>query len=272
MAQDKDDRLHTLDLETGEHVRTGGDDGACLVRHVDPFAKDNSCSHRWQAFRKAEEYDHWYDFPAYRSLVDTDVLAPSYRPTDGSWDLHATSTIWRHDKDQGKNVQLTVPNFQERADTPYAHNSHHLIPNSVMNNCLLDASETDMRLFWLVRVGLLGAKYNLNDKENMIILPMRKKVAAALGLPRHISGIDTEPGASPEKRNHTKYNAKVRSEVEDVITDYAEAIALEEHDADLPDFTKQRLVGISQSLFMRLRTWGQAAKGQAVNAMPTGAS
>jgi hypothetical protein len=264
----KKDQLHTLDIETGQHQSEAGGDGGCLVSHVDPYTKDHHCSHRWQAFRKAEEYGHWYDFPAYRSLVDSDTLAPSYRPTDGSWDLHAQSTIWRHDKDTGQPAEMTVDNFQERADTPYSHNSHHLIPNSVLNNCLLDAAEVDMRLFWLVRAGLMGANYNLNDKENMIILPMRKKVAAALGLPRHISGIDTEPGESPERANHTKYNAKVRSEVEDVIAEYAEAIALEEHDADLPEFTKQRLVGISQGLFMRLRTWGKIAKGRAVNAMP----
>jgi len=162
-----------------------------------------------------------------------------------------------------------VPNFRERADTPYSHNAHHLLPNSVLNNCLLDAGKTDMRLFWLVRWGLLEAKYNLNDKENMIILPMRKKVASALGLPRHISGIDTEPGASPERVNHSKYNKKVRADVEGVIADYAESIDMKEHDVDMPEFTKQRLVGISQDLFMRLRMWGQAAQGQAIDALPT---
>jgi len=260
----KDDQLHALDTEIGKHAP-----GACLVRHVGAYVDGNACSHRWQAFKKAEEYPHWYDYPAYTRLVHTAVLPPSYRPTQGSWDLHQSSTIWRYDKNQGRSVQLTVPNFRERADTPFSHNAHHLIPNSVLNNCLLDAAANDMRLFWLVRAGLLGAEYNLNDKENMIILPMRKKVADALCLPRHISGIDTEPGASPERVNHSKYNTKVRRDVEGVITEFAEAIDMEDHDATLPAFAKQRLVGISQTLFMQLRTWGQVARGQAIDAMPS---
>ncbi len=176
--------------------------------------------------------------------------------------------VWRHDKGLGKATQRPIPNFRERADVPYAHNAHHVIPNSVFNGAVLDAAKTDMRLFWLLRAGLLGAKYNLNDKENMVILPMRKAVASAIGLPRHISGIDTEPGQSPERVNHSAYNDKTRVKVKKVLADYAAQLDEQKHDAKLPAFTKAKLLEISQTLFMMLRSWGAVAKGQAVNAMP----
>jgi hypothetical protein len=263
-----DPQEHVLDKQTGEHVETGGDDGACLVRHVGDYKKGNSCSHRWQAFRKAQEYPHWYNYPAYASLVHSEVLAKSYRPTEGSWNLTANSEVWRHDKALGKAVQKSYPNFQERADVPYSHNSHHVIPNSVFNGAVLDAAKADMRVYWVTRAALLKAKYNLNDKENMIILPMRKAVANAIGLPRHISGIDTEPGQSPERCNHSAYNDRVRTKVKKVISDFASQIKLKEHDLEMPEFAKAKLLEISQTLFMKLRVWGATAKGLAINAMP----
>lgn len=261
---------HVLDKETGAHVATGsGDDGACLVSHIGVYKSSEypSCSHRWQAYRHAEDHATMYNDPAYASLFN--ARAKGDRPPGANaWDLGVPSTVWRHDKTIGGAVQLTVPNFQERADVPYWHNAHHIIPNGVFNSCLLEAAGTDMRLFWLFRVGLLEAKYNLNDKPNMIILPMKKVIARGLGLPRHISGIDTEPGQSREQRNHSKYNDKVRVKVKEVITDYASQIDEQKHDAKLPAFTKTELTKISTRLFKSLQVWGKAAQGKAINAMP----
>lgn len=270
---------HVLDLEIDEHEKTDGDNGACLTRHVTSYEEKNSCSHRWQAYRHAEDYPHWYNYPAYKSLCD--VADPrslktytaktnkklnrlKYLPTAGGWDLTAETDAWDNDKQTIRKF----PNFRERATIPYYHNAHHIIPRAVLNNCLYSAANTDVRLFWLVRQGLLMAKYNLNDKENMVILPMSKIVANALSLPRHITQIESEPGVKPEYMKHDIYSDNVRDKVEPVITDFAEQIALEEHDEKIPKLAKQKLLRISQELFMKLRAWGMEAKGKAVDSMP----
>ena len=249
---------HALDTETGYHLGSNGGDGGCLTSHESEYKDGNACSHRYQAYQHALEYSHWYNFPAYRLLEQSPALNPSERPKGNSWDLGG-SRVW---------TTGTIPNFRLYASVPYAHNGHHLIPYSVLNGALFDAAKNDMRIFYLVRASLLEANYNLNDKENMVILPMRKVIADALGLPRHISQIDAEPGVKPEQCDHSIYSTNVRDRVEPIIADFASEIDMKQHDVDAPAFAKDRLVGISQSLFMQLRAWGAIAKGQAVNAIP----
>lgn len=253
----KKDREHALDTETGFHIGSG-EGGGCLTSHESKYKEGDPCSHRYQAYQHALEYSHWYDFPAYQSLEHSAALKPSKRPKGNSWDL-GSSQIW---------TQGAIPNFRLYAQAPYDHNSHHLLPYSVLNGALFDAAESDMSLFYLVRATLLAAEYNLNDKENMIILPMRKLIADVLGLPRHISQIDAEPGVKPEQCDHSIYSSHVRDQVEPVITKLASAIDQKKHDINYPEFSKEQLLRISQSLFMQLRAWGAVAKGQALNSMP----
>jgi len=267
----KPNNEHILDTETGEHVKeSSGDSGACLTRHVAPCTEGDSCSHRWQAYRHATESDatkNMYNYPAYKKVCDDQAAKGNKTAVQKEqWDLGKSSTIYRHDKKVGATVQKTVPNFLSRADVPYPHNGHHMIPNSVLNGCLLSAAKNDMSLHYLARVGLLQAKYNLNDKLNMIILPMRRYVSVAIGLPRHISGIDRLPGDSPEKRNHTGYNRRVRVQVEPIIEKYASQIDTKQHNVTLPAMTKEDLERISKTIFASLQGWN--AMGRALNAMP----
>jgi hypothetical protein len=258
MGKKKPELEHAIDEETGSHEKTSGDDGACLTSHVSEYEDKNSCSHRFQAYRHALEYKHWYDYPAYERLQNSPALTPSERPKGISWNLEASQS-WSIGP---------VPNFRMLACAPYMHNAHHILPRSVLNGCLLDAAKTDMRLHWIVRMRLLDAKYNLNDKENMVILPMRKVIADGMGLPRHISQIDAEPGVIPERCDHSVYSSNVEARVKPVITNFADQLDMKEHDVKATAFAKASLVEISQSLFMQLRAWGAVAKGQALNAMP----
>lgn len=250
---------HVLDVQTGTHVSTSsGDDGACLVSHESSYKQDDSCSHRWQAYRQAQVYKHWYDYPAYASLEGSDVLPPSSLPSGRSWDLGA-SQHWAIGE---------VPNFRMLAAAPYWHNAHHVIPRSVLNSCLLDAARTDMRLFWVVRVGLMEAKYNLNHKNNMVILPMRQAVAEALCLPRHIAGIDTQPGEIPERCDHPAYSALVADKVRPVIRAYADQLDKGVHLKKAGAFAKAKLERVSSIMYMKLRDWGAAARGMSIDAFP----
>ena len=259
---------HVLDLELNAHEQTSGANGACLTRHVGQYQDKCSCSHRFQAYEHAMADKTLYNGDAYASLVNNPKFAKYKRPEKkGAWDLEKSSTVYRTDK-SGKTNKLTVENFRQWATVPYWHNAHHVIPNSVLNGCLLDAAKNDMKIFILARKGLLDAKYNLNDKENMIILPMRKFVADAMCLPRHISGKDSEPGVKPEFMNHKKYNDNVRKEVEKVISEFADQISMEDHDVTLPAFTKAKLVKYSQKIYGELKVWGKKAKGMALSSMP----
>lgn len=60
---------------------------------------------------------------------------------------------------------------------PYNHDSHHLIPCEA----IAESFDTDERLL------IMEAKYNVNLKGNVLILPKHEKVGHVLGLPIHYS-------------------------------------------------------------------------------------
>ncbi|HWO08607.1 MAG TPA: hypothetical protein VNN80_03985, partial [Polyangiaceae bacterium] len=197
-----------------------------------------------------------------------------WRPRRGEWDLTGSGLGWRK-VDGGGAKQLTFPNFQGHAHVPYWHNAHHILPNGVLNSALLDAAKADMALFYLTRTGLLEAGYNLNDKVNMVLLPMDTVVAAALCLPCHIADIQTPPVAPNKKKprpkkkvEHDVHSAKVKAEVDEVIQEYASQLDTKKHDQDLPAFTKEKLERISRRLFMRLKLWAGKARGGALDEAP----
>src|SRR5262249_10791095 len=80
------------------------------------------------------------------------------------------------------------------------------------------------RITDFIAQGLLKATYNLNDKKNLIILPMDRAVAAALGLPRHLLGDESEVGEEllGERRvaDHPDYSRRVRMMLRPVMNQY----------------------------------------------------
>jgi hypothetical protein len=179
-------------------------------------------------------------------------------PRKGEWDLHASSFFGRY------------PNFLRWSKAPYWHNAHHIIPDGVLNGCISEVAKSaeSNRLYILIRSGLLDAKYNLNHKDNVVILPMGKEVAKALGLPRHISGIEAEPGVTRQDRSHTVYSANVEKEVKKVISKYAEQIDEGVHDEEADQLSKIELEVISENLYIRLREWGKKSSGESLDSIP----
>jgi len=260
----KAELLHMLDQETGYHQDKGGGNGGCLTRHVSPYDDKDACSHRHQGYLRACEFPTWYNWPAYESLSRGNRTA--WRPTRGEWDLTGSGVGSRTER--GVRKQSTFPNFQGHAMVPYWHNAHHIIPNGVINDSLLDAAKSDMNLFYLVRAGLLEAQYSVNDKLNMVLLPMDTVVAAALCLPCHIADIEVAPGKIKKQRKHQIYSDQVKAQVDDVIKDYASQLDTKKHDADLPAFTKAKLERISKRLFIKLKMWAAMARGGALDVAP----
>ncbi|HUQ84057.1 MAG TPA: AHH domain-containing protein [Gemmatimonadaceae bacterium] len=100
--------------------------------------------------------------------------------------------------DQGQNFA--------NAFTPYNHNHHHIMPWTCLNGRLV---YDEIRL-------LQEAEYNLNDGENMILLPCNPHFGIALQLPAHPYG-------------HPTYNADVKT----VLNQMKEAVKVTKTNHDI---------------------------------------
>ena len=158
--------------------------GGCVTKHEDKLTKSD-CSYRGQSVtemkagtskkgRVKKELYHW-DFtvaankdrlPQVVSEIKLGSAADSAKIKRK--DPRKNRDAWHFDK--GKNFK--------NAYTPYNHNHHHIMPWTSLSSNL-----------GLTELGLLqDAKYNLNDKHNMILLPCHLKYGIALKLPDHPYG------------------------------------------------------------------------------------
>ncbi len=254
-----------------KHVKTGGTEGgACLTRH-EKRQENNSCSHIWQAYVKATEEEAgpvgvMYNWPKYQSLQGKSYKTGARKAKKGIFPrgLAIDKTGPEpHDWDVGKGQ-----NFKDWR-IPYWHNAHHIIPNGVLAECISGAAGEDSRLSLLLRSGLLGAKYNLNHKINMVILPMAEDVARALGLPRHLIG--PQKRGAGEVRSHVNYSRQVKDKLEGVMDDYLKILEKKEegHPAPPNDLSKQKLEDCSAQVYQAIKDFGAAQPGQPLSAMPS---
>ncbi|MBW2661811.1 MAG: AHH domain-containing protein [Deltaproteobacteria bacterium] len=268
MAKSADEKRHSYDSKIlKKHVVTKSvSGGSCLNRHEWEVKEKCSCSHRWQAYKKAEDDKMLYNYPAYASLVSKSVR---HRRAFKSVTSSGVET-WRnrpnpYDWDLGKN-----DNFLSKCTTPYYHNSHHLLPTGLLNGCILKAAQEakSYTLYKLIRIGLLDAKYNINHKNNMVILPKGKFVANHLRLPRHTSEIDVEPGVRPDLF-HSVYSDRLRNKVQAVIDEYLELLDEpdENHGKPPNKLSKAKLERISKKLYKKVKKWGKGGGGPSVDSM-----
>lgn len=269
---------HKFDKDLGKHHKepNSTENGACLNEHGEG-RNTNSCGHQWQAVKKAEEHLDLYNYPAYQSLCGeghyvtpwqrsnrTWYMANRKRPQllsdgTGSWDLGKAV----YTKADGQ----VVSNY-DTSTLPFWHNAHHIIPNSTLNNELNSIPDN---LKSLVRGGLLDAKYNLNHKINMVILPMSKDVAAALGLPRHLTGNEPVKKRTPKRKerapkvtDHPNYSKLVKYKIKPVVDNYKAAAKKALKKCKEPDgeYSKVKLEKISIDIFNQLK---QVANGLALD-------
>lgn len=205
---------HISDVkEFGLHIQQSAttEGGACLTGHESGrqrrspgYLKENSCNYRWQAFKHALEDKYLYNYPVYDSLcqikshIKTRIFLGFIRyakpPVKYEWDIT-------------KNGE----NFRTSCNTPYWHEAHHIVTHGELHDSINSVGEGSESPIYrhVIRKGLLEEKYNLNHKSNMIILPMDKRIAEAIGLPRH--------RRTPRIRSHRAYSKIVRSKLDKVF-------------------------------------------------------
>jgi hypothetical protein len=201
---------HTWDIKSlpGRHFSEGGK--GCLNRHQ-KYTESNPCSHQWQGYQRALDDPGLYNWPAYESLsvkVRGDkrfvmetfwfLARLSRPPEEGEWDL---------DHEFRNKKRKLMKNFRTNASTPYWHEAHHLVPNSELRMAIRNVGKghtLEGPLILMVRGGLMGEGYNLNDKGNIILLPMDRKVSLALGLPRHRIPQIVEAGKAMKKTGRSQ--------------------------------------------------------------------
>jgi len=254
-------------------------EGACLSRHL-RRTNGHKCSHQWQAKVKAESTPEVYNYPAYSSLCDdspggmflTAVRSESFplgyakllKGIGGFWKAKPThkGKEWNLGKTSGG-----IQNFDHYA-VPYWHNAHHIIPNRTLAAAIELAGKDRPELVNLIKAGLLKANYNLNDKINMIILPMERIVAAALSLPRHLLRDEVGPNEKQEHRSHADYSQQVKNRIQPIIDNYKQSLAKandESHDSPPDDLAKEQLDDLSEEIFNFIISEGPHLAGKALS-------
>jgi hypothetical protein len=267
---------HQFDLALEAHVEVADiEAGHCLNRHggytVGKPARSkilvykSSCSHRWQARKQAQGADKgWYNFPAYEKLckrmwVEVDrKKVHKIKYGEPNWGRRVIKAPKPGDWD------VKGDNFMMYSKDPYAHEAHHIIPDSGFNNSIQQLSDEmgddAARAKELVRKSLLKAKYNLNHKINMMILPQDEMISIVLALPRHSHW--------PDDKFHEGYTAKVLARVKPVIRQYMKAVAeaLEKECNPAPvDLSKAKLERVSKAFRKVLRALGEKKKAHLIS-------
>jgi hypothetical protein len=252
-----------------------------LNRHIGGVTK-SACSHRYQAWLRAKDDDDWYNWPAYQSLARKDGGQQEFQThIPDHWDIlgttagqssketyrrnHSDDNRWWNERPKQGDWDVTHPagsgykegNFRTSSYLPYWHQSHHIVPNGVLNGTISKASDNvggpaGYYLEQAIRTGLLEAKYNLNHKDNMVILPLDGEVSKAIQLPRHLA---------MRKRNHPAYSDLVEKNVQKIILDYARVIKQGEgHKAPPNELSKARLINLSKRFRSVIRNLGKSHK------------
>jgi A nuclease family of the HNH/ENDO VII superfamily with conserved AHH len=198
---------------------------ACLTAHYGKFSLTSTCSYRGQAYTHGTTATR-ADGPVYR--WPDKVAGP---PRKSAWDLGVGS------------------NFKERADVPFPHEAHHIVAYAELANAIAEiGTGTDHEVItrFLVRIGLAEEGYNLNDKLNMIILPVNAAASRALRLPRHLK--------TKSHRSHPMYSRWIRSELDDIFAPMKKTV--QNCKGELPEYRKSRkkIEAISEDVFPRLLT------------------
>lgn len=248
---------HAKDLaDLKDKHKTGSAGEACLNRHVGYYAKSNTCSYRGQAYEKASSDSKVYDWPKYEPLSKrTSGIQTAARSEGGKTipDWYKTELTPPKEKDWDV---ATDGNFQDKCYTPYWHEAHHIVPNSTLRAAIA-AVGTGMKdppaMVLAVRGGLLDEGYNLNNKKNMIILPMDREVGLTIGLPKHRK--------TQDHRSHSAYSKHVRLELDKILGKIREAA--EKHKKQDYNSCKKEIEALAEDLYEAIKAAGQAMKDAA---------
>ncbi len=99
---------------------------------------------------------------------------------------------------------------------PYFHNAHHIVPQGAFRDFVIyGEGETDPALRLKI---VLSTNWNINYKDNMVILPQELQVSAIAELPAH---------CPYGHRNHLDYSSSVKDKLADVRKKIDKAVKTE---------------------------------------------
>lgn len=270
----------------------GLNNGACLTGHMGNFSKfgnKKTCNYRYQAYERAKAGDVKGKLHSYaRKEITADVTTSAYKTQAGKrnpahycariapprkgqndWHVGGPKTPIVRKKFSGQKVTIPATmNFTQ--DTwPYWNNAHHLIPKGTLKARI---SEEKARVSVLIQQSLLEAKYNINFKVNMLMMPQDREVAAILGIPRHIQLKENDEATLAAMcTDHPVYNQMVKemkSGLNTIVKDYVaicdKAIkkADKKHEEPKATLSKAKLESLSRKLMSMILNWGSSKKGK----------
>jgi hypothetical protein len=264
--------------------------GACLTGHGNRY-RPNSCSYRWQAVQESRANrtaiydkdprihpDHLRAgvIPTSAYVSKRGNLTPLHHalklaiPRPGDW--HVSGPL-RSDMKAGNGKPIPPGENFTKGNWPYWNQAHHLIPKSLFLRTIEDGELVpDPECRDLIKQALLRAKYNINHRVNMILLPQDKEAGRALGLPRHLVLEDGPEGLEPNpKFNHVAYTANVLVGLGRVINEYKTACDQElGSTCKTPEFelSKERLEELSAQCYETVIAHGARNPGAPISAMP----
>lgn len=232
----------------GKHQAVGE---ACLNRHEGKYKEGDTCSYRWQARLRALDDPKVYNWKAYEPLVGKGPIRTSAKEkADGSpipwWYRLELQEPKAHSWDLD-----TGTNFTDKCYTPYWHEAHHIVPNSTLTTGIKLAAEghpQPAEVAKHIRGGLLDEGYNLNNKKNMILLPMDHAIAMTIGLPKHRK--------TPNHRSHKAYSDYVEGKVKAIFT--STKVKLVKHKVQVTyKPAKRRLESLASGLYDGIKAAGR---------------
>lgn len=258
----------------GLHVKVGDatEGGACLTGHHASYSKKRgacTCNYRYQAYKQAESNGAIKNkLHSYSTKLRSPIATSAPKGKNGRFPSHYCTSIsppgprdWHLG---GPPKDITRKNFRSRSvpvkatmnftqDTwPYWNNAHHIIPKGTLKDRI---TEEDAAVSDLIQQCLLEAKYNINHKINMLLMPQDLEVARILGMPRHLQLQHTDGGVSVAIGNHPEYNQEVRDVargLDSIVKDYAkickDAItkAKKKHKIPKAQLSKKKLEALSR--------------------------
>lgn len=120
---------------------------------------------------------------------------------------------------------------------PWSNQVHHVLNQSSLSS-VIDSYENVKDV---IRQGLYEELYNVNHKDNMIILPTNEKWSRIIGLPVHSS--------------HPNYNMKIIADVQKALKGYEQInakAANKSHPKADPVAVKERLLKISKKWYGKI--------------------
>jgi len=274
------------DLHAANRQRDTTENGSCLTGHEGKFRKKknkSTCNYRYQAYEQAlAENAIRLRLESYQTskVITTSVYqteaggwAPSYYcatlpiPDPANKDWHVIGPTKAITRGTLSNQQRTIPsemNFSQ--DTwPYWNNAHHLIPKGLFNSMIESQDEPVPNV---MRKALMTAKYNINHKINMFLLPQDKEVAAILHLTRHIQLRHDDARVAEIFTDHPVYNRMVKQLLNSIITDYKQICdkpSPDGHKIPKADLDKAKLEKLSDTLMHRILDWGIETPGASLD-------